>query len=264
MWIFNPDNRMQLSNRLSGASKNIKSTESRILKLLLDHQDQVVSKDVLIAETWGSRVVSDSSLTQAIAHLRLALGDNGREQKIIKTLPKEGYQLNSGSVCFDTSYLSKSLEASSDHAEENSVSSYLLETELAQVQPQRRLPWVKKTVVNMLALVVFIVSTLVFIWAGSIYLQNEAIIKQPWSVKMTDGTTFYVEDSRASEMLYNELAGKIVQNVSRLFISKNHEQFYLACVYHSDKHQDRQILNLTFTINYTVDEIRAHVNENCR
>ncbi|PSW06823.1 winged helix-turn-helix domain-containing protein [Photobacterium lipolyticum] len=271
MWVFNPNNRMQLSNSLSGASRSIKSTESRILRLLLDNQDKAVRKDVIIAETWSDRVVSDSSLTQAIAQLRLALGDNGKEQKIIKTLPKEGYQLISGSVCFETSYLEKSKEAICDNAAESdantakcSVVRHSQKTALTGSKSQRSLIRVKKVAVKASALTVFIVSTLIFIWASSIYMQTQALAKRPWSVEISDGISFYIEDSRASEMLYKELAGKIRENISRVFISKNHEQFYVACVYDSDQYQDRQILNLTFTINYTADKIRKHINESCR
>lgn len=264
MWIFNPDNRVQLSNSLSGASRNIKSTESRILRLLLENEDQVIRKDVLVAETWGDRIVSDSSLTQAIAQLRLALGDNGKEQKIIKTLPKEGYQLISGSVYFDASYLEKYQETISNDAAEHSVADSSHNTEQTEVKSQLPSQGVKKVAAKALALTVFIVSTLIFIWAGSIYMQSQSATKRPWSVETSQGTTFYIEDSHASEMLYTKLAGKISSNISRVFISKNHEQFYVACVYNSQRHKDRQILNLTFTINYTADNIRKHINENCR
>lgn len=264
MWVFNPNNKVQLSNSVSGASRSIKSTECRILRLLLDNEDLVVRKDVLVAETWGDRVVSDSSLTQAIAQLRLALGDNGREQKIIKTLPKEGYQLISGSVYFDASYLEKYQEIISNNSDEHGVADHPHSSEQSEVKSQLPLQGVKNVAAKALALIVFIVSTLIFIWAGSIYMQSQSATKRPWSVETSQGTTFYIEDSHASEMLYKELAGKISSNISRVFISKNHEQFYVACVYNSQRHKDRQILNLTFTINYTADKISKHINENCR
>ncbi|MGF1717637.1 winged helix-turn-helix domain-containing protein [Photobacterium chitinilyticum] len=270
MWVFNPNNKMQLSNSLSGASRSIKSTESRILRLLLDNQDKAVRKDELIAETWSDRVVSDSSLTQAIAQLRLALGDNGKEQKIIKTLPKEGYQLISGSVCFENSYLTKRQKIICDNvaeADDNTAKNNVRPPQ-EKVQTgykyQRLLIQSKRIAVKALAFTVFIVSTLIFIWAASIYMQTQAVSKRPWSVEISDGISFYIEDSRASEMLYKELVGKIRKNISRVFISKNHEQFYVACVYTPDQYQDRQILNLTFTINYTTDQIRKHINESCQ
>lgn len=264
MWVFNPNNKVQLSNSVSGASRSIKSTECRILRLLLDNEDLVVRKDVLVAETWGDRVVSDSSLTQAIAQLRLALGDSGKEQKIIKTLPKEGYQLISGSVCFDACYLEKNIETKCDNAAEPCAVS----DSSVSIQPeggsQQLFPAMKKVAVKVLALTVFFVSTLTFLWAGSIYMQSQAATKRPWSIEISEGTTFYIEGSHASEMLYQELAGQIISSISRVFISKNHEQFYVACEFNSQRHQDRQILNLTFTINYTADEIRKHINESCR
>jgi len=57
---------------------------------LLKHRDQVVSRDDLIALVWGGRMVSDSTLDSRINAARNAVGDNGKAQRLIRTIPKKG------------------------------------------------------------------------------------------------------------------------------------------------------------------------------
>lgn len=62
-----------------------------VLKLLLSHAGEVVTKEELLAEVWSGRVVTDATLTKAVAKLRAALGDD--EQAIIRTVHGYGYRL---------------------------------------------------------------------------------------------------------------------------------------------------------------------------
>jgi DNA-binding winged helix-turn-helix (wHTH) protein len=57
-----------------------------LLLYLVQNRDRVVSKDDLIAGVWGGRIVSDSTLTSRINAARRALGDNGEEQRLIRTV----------------------------------------------------------------------------------------------------------------------------------------------------------------------------------
>jgi TolB-like protein/cytochrome c-type biogenesis protein CcmH/NrfG len=61
-----------------------------LLVHLLKHRDRVVSRDNLIALVWGGRIVSDSTLDSRINAARSAIGDNGREQRLIRTIPRKG------------------------------------------------------------------------------------------------------------------------------------------------------------------------------
>ena len=56
-----------------------------LLLYLLQNRDRVASKDDLIASIWGGRIVSDSTLTSRIKSARNAVGDSGRDQKLIRT-----------------------------------------------------------------------------------------------------------------------------------------------------------------------------------
>ena len=61
-----------------------------LLEYLIRNRERVVSKDDLIAAIWDGRIVSDSALTTRINAVRSALGDNGEEQRLIKTLLRKG------------------------------------------------------------------------------------------------------------------------------------------------------------------------------
>jgi adenylate cyclase len=61
-----------------------------LLVYLVENRDRVVSKDDLIASVWGGRIVSDSTLTSRVNAARRAVGDNGEEQKLIRTIARRG------------------------------------------------------------------------------------------------------------------------------------------------------------------------------
>ena len=61
-----------------------------LLAYLIANRDRVVSKDDLIAVIWGGRIVSDSTLVSRINAARRALGDNGEEQRLIRTVSRKG------------------------------------------------------------------------------------------------------------------------------------------------------------------------------
>jgi TolB-like protein/Tfp pilus assembly protein PilF len=61
-----------------------------LLVHLLKHRNHVVSRDDLIALVWGGRIVSDSTLDSRINAARNAIGDSGKEQRLIRTIPRKG------------------------------------------------------------------------------------------------------------------------------------------------------------------------------
>ena len=61
-----------------------------ILQYLIRNRDRVVSKDDLITHVWNGRIVSESTLTSRITTARQAIGDNGDEQRLIRTLARKG------------------------------------------------------------------------------------------------------------------------------------------------------------------------------
>lgn len=63
-----------------------------VLAHLVRHRDRVVTKIELLDEVWGDRFVSDSALTSRIKSARRAVGDTGRDQRIIRTIHGRGYR----------------------------------------------------------------------------------------------------------------------------------------------------------------------------
>ena len=61
-----------------------------LLIYLMQNRDRVVSKDDLIAAVWHGRIVSDSTLGSRINAARRAVGDNGEDQRLIRTIPRRG------------------------------------------------------------------------------------------------------------------------------------------------------------------------------
>jgi TolB-like protein len=61
-----------------------------LLEYLICNRERVATKDDLLAAVWGGRIVSESVLTTRINAARLAVGDSGKDQRLIRTLPRKG------------------------------------------------------------------------------------------------------------------------------------------------------------------------------
>jgi TolB-like protein len=61
-----------------------------LLIYLVQNRERVVSKDDLIAAVWGGRIVSDSTLTSRVNAARKAVGDSGKDQRLIRTIARKG------------------------------------------------------------------------------------------------------------------------------------------------------------------------------
>ena len=63
-----------------------------LLVYLIENRERVVSRDDLIASVWSGRIVSDSTLSTRINAARKAIGDNGDEQRLIRTVARKGFR----------------------------------------------------------------------------------------------------------------------------------------------------------------------------
>lgn len=59
---------------------------------LLEHRDRAVGRDELVAAVWGKTDVSDTLLGQTILRIRRELGDDAKEQRLVRTIPRFGYR----------------------------------------------------------------------------------------------------------------------------------------------------------------------------
>ena len=61
-----------------------------LLVFLIRTRERVVSRDDLLAAVWQGRIVSEATLNSRVNSARAAIGDNGGDQRLIKTLPRKG------------------------------------------------------------------------------------------------------------------------------------------------------------------------------
>ena len=59
---------------------------------LIEHRDRAVDRDELGQATFGRHDVSDAQLGQIILRARRAVGDDGQEQRLIRTIPRYGFR----------------------------------------------------------------------------------------------------------------------------------------------------------------------------
>ena len=78
--------------RQAGAPVHIEPQVFDLLVYLVQHRDRIVSKDELIETIWHGRVISEAALSSRISAARRALGDNGNDQTLIRTLHKRGFR----------------------------------------------------------------------------------------------------------------------------------------------------------------------------
>ena len=64
-----------------------------IILVLIQHHPHLVSREQLLDAAWGGKEICDANLTNYIKTIRSVLGDNGRSQRIIKTVRGRGYSL---------------------------------------------------------------------------------------------------------------------------------------------------------------------------
>jgi DNA-binding winged helix-turn-helix (wHTH) protein/tetratricopeptide (TPR) repeat protein len=62
------------------------------LAYLVEHRDRAVGRDELIGWVWGRADVTDNVLGQIIGRARHAVGDNGEDQRVIRTVLRFGYR----------------------------------------------------------------------------------------------------------------------------------------------------------------------------
>jgi TolB-like protein/Tfp pilus assembly protein PilF len=64
-----------------------------LLVYLVEHREEVVPKERLIQAVWPDAYVTDEVLTNTIWKLRQAFGDDPKDPRVIRTIPRRGYQI---------------------------------------------------------------------------------------------------------------------------------------------------------------------------
>ncbi|AKM10599.1 winged helix-turn-helix domain-containing protein [Croceicoccus naphthovorans] len=78
--------------RRNGVGVAIEPQVLRLLFLLVENRDRLVTRDELFEVIWKGRFVSDTALSSRIKSARQALGDDGNAQRYIRTVRGEGFR----------------------------------------------------------------------------------------------------------------------------------------------------------------------------
>lgn len=78
--------------RRLGEAVHIEPQVFDLIVHLVRNCERIVSKDELIETIWNGRIISEASLSSRINAARRALGDNGNDQAMIRTLHKRGFR----------------------------------------------------------------------------------------------------------------------------------------------------------------------------
>jgi len=78
--------------RRSGEPVALEPQVFDLLVYLVRNRARVVSKDDLIENVWGGRIVSESTVTTRLNAARRAVGDSGATQTVIRTISRKGFR----------------------------------------------------------------------------------------------------------------------------------------------------------------------------
>ncbi len=78
--------------RRNGTASRIEPQVFDFLHFLIRHRDRVVSRDEMVDAIWGGRVVSEATISTCLKAARQAVGDDGREQRLIRTVHGRGFR----------------------------------------------------------------------------------------------------------------------------------------------------------------------------
>lgn len=101
-----------------------------LLKYIIENRDHVVTRDDLIEHVWNGRIVSESTLATRINAARRALGDNGSDQRLIRTVHGKGIRFV-GEV---SNFATQKIETAAPVSKNEYVELYLEETSVANAE----------------------------------------------------------------------------------------------------------------------------------
>ena len=78
--------------RKAGIPQHLEPQVFDVLAYLLENCDRLVSKEELLDRVWGDRFISEAALNSRIMAARRAIGDDGQEQRLIRTLRGRGFR----------------------------------------------------------------------------------------------------------------------------------------------------------------------------
>ena len=98
-----------------------------LIRYLAENAGRIISRDDIIQVVWDGRIVSDASISTRINAARKVLGDDGKKQRLIKTVQRRGFRFMPDTHIHDP--------GKSDQSSNNSVDSALGNSNLIRDRP---------------------------------------------------------------------------------------------------------------------------------
>ena len=84
----------QYELRRNGEPVELQPKVIEVLRYLLEHSDRMVPREELLDRLWPEVAVGEAVLTRAVSAARRALGEQEREEEIIRTIRGRGYRIS--------------------------------------------------------------------------------------------------------------------------------------------------------------------------
>jgi DNA-binding winged helix-turn-helix (wHTH) protein len=258
-----PFAREQLVNAKTRQATKLKGPDCRVLEVLIENKGTVVSKQEIIKSAWGERIVSDASLTQSIAQLRLALGDNGKEQKFIKTVPSQGYLLFYNVVELAESEWEPEPsvpEANRGQIYQSDTNNSTNQSAITKIYNEKLKGLLLLFLVMLFAVQLSeVIHRLSFTWN----LQFD-----DWVSIETLSVNFIYQREPASEKLFHYLSSekrlKDSQQTFDLVVSSGVSNYYVSCLYFNNHTGLNDVKNFTFSLQESFHFIGGMIDDLCR
>jgi TolB-like protein/DNA-binding winged helix-turn-helix (wHTH) protein/thioredoxin-like negative regulator of GroEL len=94
-WVIDPGRCVACKG---GDEVRLEPKTAELVAYLASRSGTVISRGELLDAVWPGMVVGDEAITNAVAKLRKALGDDSRTNRLIETVPKRGYRVVADSL----------------------------------------------------------------------------------------------------------------------------------------------------------------------
>lgn len=237
-----------LIHQITGEQRRLGEYQLRLLTVFIEHAGEILSRDQLTQWVWARRIIGNNSLPNAVHALRVALEDDGKQQRIIKTIPRKGYILEA-EFCQP---LENTPEAPPAETEEPQVvTEPVPETEETVVQtPEDQTvtraassQWQK----NCMIILITALTTLLLGWGWKTWLmkENDAVVMRSIEENIYSNIRlFELADSQAFEESKDDLHYSLKNTLYRINQTLKGRHIQMQIYYHLSE----MVLNYTIVL----------------
>ncbi len=156
-----------------------------LLVLLVKNSGGLLTKDELMSALWPDSFVEEINLAQNISLIRKALGDSSREERVVETVPKQGYRFKAKVREIPARPMAEVAGAPAKTMPEPRapLESLASAAEAAQTSPGdpcvTNMPKSSLPLISLIAVCVAVAGMLVVVWLGSAWWRRRAVAAHP-------------------------------------------------------------------------------------